>query len=80
MNINSHNFGCGGQRLLLTNIFLEQLIKDSKPKVIILDLFWGSFDYPDSDLEKGLQLATIDELKFSLKKIQTRRISFKVKP
>ncbi|CAI8252580.1 MAG: Uncharacterised protein [Flavobacteriales bacterium] len=70
LNINSHNFGCGGQRLLLTNIFLEQLIKDSKPKVIILDLFWGSFDYPDSDLEKGLQLATIDELKFSLKKIK----------
>ena len=70
LNINSHNFGCSGQRLVVTNAMLKEFLKTTKVKVVALDLFWGSFDYPDTDEEKGLQLIGLDELNFSLEKFR----------
>ena len=70
LNINSHNFGCSGQRLVVTNVVLKEFLKTTKVKAVVLDLFWGSFDYPDSDEEKGLQLIGLDELNFSLEKFR----------
>ena len=70
LNINSHNFGCSGQRLVVTNAVLKEFLKTTKVKAVVLDLFWGSFDYPDSDEEKGLQLIGLDELNFSLEKLR----------
>ncbi len=70
LNINSHNFGCSGQRLVVTNAILKNFLKTTKVKAVVLDLFWGSLDYPDSDEEKGLQLIGLDELNFSLEKFR----------
>ena len=49
---------------------LKEFLKTTKVKAVVLDLFWGSFDYPDSDEEKGLQLIGLDELNFSLEKLR----------
>ena len=51
LNINSHNFGCSGQRLVVTNAVLKEFLKTTKVKAVVLDLFFGSFDYPVCDEE-----------------------------
>lgn len=70
LNVNSHNLGCAGQRLILTNQILENVLKKSNPELLIIDFFWGSVDYPDTEQEKGLQLSSFDEMKLGIDKLK----------
>lgn len=65
----TYNFGSADQRINVTNYLLQEILEETKPKLVILEVFLGAIKPPDSDESKGFQLNVIDNMPFSLKKV-----------
>lgn len=70
LNVNSFNLGSGGQRIIVTNSLLKDILKEFEPKLIILDVFPGSLDFPIKPHQKSNQLQVTDNTKLSINKLQ----------
>jgi len=70
LNINSYSLASGGQRLVVTNNLLEDILKEVKPKLLILDVFPGSLDYPKLPPQKSNQLQVFDHSKWTFNKLK----------
>ncbi|TYB75072.1 hypothetical protein [Bizionia algoritergicola] len=59
-NVISYNLGSDGLRLSLTDLVLEESLKYTKPKLVILEVYGGSLTFPSTDKAKGYQLRALD--------------------
>ena len=64
------NLGSADQRLNVTNYLLKEVLKETKPKLVILEVFFGAIKLSDSDESKGFQLNVIDNTPLSLRKLK----------
>lgn len=74
--LNFFNLGGSGQRLTTTQVVADMVLKDHKPSLVIIDLFSVSFNEPDNETYKGLQLQTLDFLPMSSIKFRKLREIF----
>jgi hypothetical protein len=68
-NTKSYNLSTGGQNYLTTNLLLDDVLKKSKPKLVIVDLFPALMRIPDAEKSKGSQLRVIDYTDLSFRKV-----------
>ena len=82
LHINSFSLASDGQKIAVTNNLLENVLKRIKPKLLILDVFPGSLDYPELDKQKSYQLQVFDNSKWTTKKfrLMTSMYSFNELP
>ncbi len=73
LEVNSYSLASGGQKIVVTNNLLEDILRDIKPKLVILDVFPGSLDFPYKDHQKGNQLQVFDNTKWTLNKLKLLR-------
>lgn len=67
---NSYNLATSGQQLLVTNYLLKEILKTTKPKIVVIDIFPGSILEIKSPKQKGAQLRVFDFTKPSFSKIK----------
>ncbi|WP_417437574.1 hypothetical protein [Idiomarina abyssalis] len=68
-NSNSFNIGTGGQRYMLTNLLLEDVLKKRKVELAVIDLYPTLLSLPKEQNTKGFQLRVLDNVSFSLNKL-----------
>lgn len=68
-NTKTYNLSSGGQNYLTTNLLLDDILKKSKPKLVIIDLFPALMRIPDVEKSKGSQLRVIDYTDLSFRKV-----------
>lgn len=56
----SYNLGTDGLRLQFTSIMLEEALKTTKPKLVVVEVFRGSVSKIETDVSKGFQLRGLD--------------------
>ena len=67
----SYNLGSPSLNISLTDMLLEESLKYTSPKLIILDVFDGTLKKITSEADKGYQLDALDRVSnFSLSKLQ----------
>jgi len=67
----TYNLGSDGQRLPITNLVFEKVIKHSKPKLAIVEIYEPSLKYPKENKVQGFQLRALDHISnFSIKKLK----------
>lgn len=70
----SYNLGSDAQRTPLTNLVLEESLRRTKPKLIILEVYAASIKFPKEKDIKGFQLSSLDFLSpFSVNKLNVVR-------
>ncbi|WP_323787436.1 hypothetical protein [Psychroserpens sp.] len=70
LHINSFSLASGGQKIAVTNNLIDDILKQFKPKLIILDVFPGSLDYPKLEHQKSNQLQVFDNTKWTTNKME----------
>src|SRR5690606_23974374 len=66
---NSFNIGSDGLRMSLTDLVLEETLKYTTPKLIVLEVYQGSLSLPETETAKGYQLRALDFIpNYSLEK------------
>ena len=70
-NTISYNLGSDGLRVSLTDLVLEEALKYTQPKLIVLEIYNGSITQPTKEKAKGYQLRALDFVSnFSIKKLK----------
>lgn len=59
-NTVSYNLGSDGLRMCFTDLILEESLKFTKPKLIVLEVYDASLTLPKTDKAKGYQLRALD--------------------
>lgn len=70
LSINSYSLSSDGQKIVVSHNLLEDVFKQIKPKLIILDIFSGSLDFPETDQQKSYQLRVFDNSKWTFNKLK----------
>lgn len=69
-NTISYNLGSDAQRVPITNLVIEESLKFTKPKLVILELYSASIKYPENKRIKDFQLSALSFISpFSKKKL-----------
>jgi hypothetical protein len=68
-NIRSYNLATGGQNLMATHILLKDVLKKTKPKLLIVDLFPAVMKVSNDEKTKSSQLKVLDYTNFSFEKL-----------
>jgi len=69
-NTRTYNLGTGGQNYISTNVLLESVLKKTKPKLVVVDLFPALMRIPVQKKPKGSQLGVYDYTPLSIKKLE----------
>jgi len=73
----SFNLGTDGLRLQFTSIMLEEALKTTKPKLVVVEVFRGSVSKIETEVSKGFQLRGLDFVSnFSLNKFDRVKENF----
>src|SRR5690554_2110416 len=59
-SILSFNLGSDALRVTVTDLVLEESLKYTKPKIVVLEVYTASLIYPESESGKGFQLRALD--------------------
>lgn len=67
----SYNLGSAAQKIETTKFLLEEVLKESSPKVVVLDVFYFIFQDSKNKKEKDFQLKVYNETKDSFHKLKS---------
>lgn len=60
VSIISYNLGSDALRITVTDLVLQESLKYTKPKLVILEIYQHSLVFPDDESGKGFQLRALD--------------------
>lgn len=78
-NTRTYNLGTGGQNYISTNVLLESVLKKTKPKLVVVDLFPALMKIPVQMKPKGSQLGVYDYTPLSIKKLKAINTIYSLK-
>ena len=70
LGASSMNLGAGAQRLLVTKVVADMVLKDAQPDLAVINIFKVSLDEPNNDDFKAYSLHSLDFLPLSSEKIE----------
>lgn len=71
LDASSINLGAGAQRLVVTNVVADMVLRDAQPDLAVINIFKVSLDEPNNDDFKAYSLHSLDFLPLSSEKIAT---------